>query len=67
MIRAYVANERLPVGQLYILRRGLTVKNWRFLGTGHTWGEDIILDNPELIDHSQAVASPTWRRTRSAA
>ena len=55
VIRAYVAHERLPVGQLYILRRGLVVKLWRFLGTGKVWGEDIILDVPELIDHSQAV------------
>lgn len=23
---------------------------------GNTWGEDIILDNQELVDHSQAVA-----------
>ena len=56
VIRAYMATERLPIGQLYILRRGLCVKMWRFLGGGHTWGEDIILDNAELVDHSQAVA-----------
>ena len=56
VLRAYVTNERLPVGQLYILRRGLVVKMWRFLGRGTTWGEDVILDSPELIDHSQAVA-----------
>ena len=56
VIRAYVATERLPIGQLYILRRGLCVKMWRFLGGGNTWGEDIIIDNAELIDHSQAVA-----------
>ena len=34
VIRNYVAKERLPVGQLYILRRGLCVKMWRFLGIG---------------------------------
>jgi len=56
MIRSFVGHERLPIGQLYILRRGLVVKMWRFLGTGKVWGEDMILDNPELIDHSQAVA-----------
>ena len=56
VIRAYVAHERLPIGQLYVLRRGLVVKLWRFLGTGKVWGEDMILDTPELIDHSQAVA-----------
>jgi len=56
VIRAYVAHERLPIGQLYVLRRGLVVKLWRFLGCGKVWGEDMILDSPELIDHSQAVA-----------
>ena len=29
---------------------------WRFLRSGKVWGEDIILDSIELIDHSQAVA-----------
>jgi len=29
---------------------------WRFLGSGKVWGEDMIIDNPELMDHSQAVA-----------
>ena len=29
---------------------------WRFLGTGKVWGEDIVLDSRELMDHSQAVA-----------
>lgn len=56
VIRSYVSHERLPIGQLYILSRGLVVKMWRFLGTGRVWGEDIILDSPELMDHSQAVA-----------
>ena len=55
-VRAYILNERLPVGQLYILRKGWAVKMWRFLNTGHAWGEDIIIDVPELIDHAQAVA-----------
>ena len=56
VIRAYVSHERLPIGQLYVLRRGLVVKLWRFLGCGKVWGEDMILDTPELMDHSQAVA-----------
>ena len=34
VIRAYVSHERLPVGYLYILKRGLVVKLWRFLGSG---------------------------------
>jgi len=56
VIRPYVQHERLPVGQLYILRTGMAVKMWRFLGSGQVWGEDMIIDNPELMDHSQAVA-----------
>jgi len=55
-IKAYAVHERLPIGQLYVLRRGLAVKLWRFLGAGKVWGEDMILDSPELIDHAQAVA-----------
>jgi hypothetical protein len=126
VIRSFINSERLPVGQLYVLRRGIVVKMWRFLSIGkvlttpnpnpnpdpdpdpdpdlavtmwrvlsigkvraadmhcpsrpisssihllpppisshltsshpipsQVWGEDIILDNAELIDHSQAVA-----------
>ena len=56
VIRSFVGHERLPVGQLYIVRRGLLVKMWRFLGSGKVWGEDMILDNMDLMDHSQAVA-----------
>jgi len=55
VIRSFVNSERLPIGQLYVLRRGLVVKMWRFLSIGKVWGEDVIVDNPELIDHSQAV------------
>eukprot|EP00966_Prymnesium_polylepis_P169132 3910941-Prymnesium_polylepis.1 len=29
---------------------------WRFLTSGKVWGEDMILDNADLIDHSQGVA-----------
>jgi len=56
VIRAFISHERLPIGQLYVLRRGLVVKMWRFLGRGKTWGEDMVLDSLELMDHSQAVA-----------
>lgn len=55
-VGAYVANERLPIGQMYILRKGMAVKMWRFLGINAVWGEDMLLDNPSLIDHAQAVA-----------
>ena len=56
VVRCFIAQERLPVGQLYILRRGFVVKMWRFLGPGKVWGEDMIMQNMHLVDHSQAVA-----------
>ena len=56
VVRCFIAQERLPVGQLYILRRGFVVKMWRFLGAGKVWGEDMIMQNMHLVDHSQAVA-----------
>ena len=31
---AYVFEERLPLGQMYVLRKGVVVKLWRFLGAG---------------------------------
>ena len=34
VIRSYVGHERLPIGQLYVLRCGVVVKMWRFLGSG---------------------------------
>ena len=56
VIKPYVTQERIPLGFLYILRRGMVVRMWRFLSAGKVWGEDMILDDPNLIDHSQAVA-----------
>jgi hypothetical protein len=55
-VRAYVAEERAPIGQLYVLRKGIAVKNWRFMRAGMVWGDDIIIDALHLMDHSQAVA-----------
>ena len=52
----YVQKERLPLGQLYIIARGIVVKNWRFFGVGKVWGEDMLIKNPELVDHAQGVA-----------
>jgi hypothetical protein len=52
----YIQSERLPLGQMYILHKGVVVKNWRFYCKGRVWGDDFILENRELIDHSQAVA-----------
>lgn len=59
-LRAFIAEERPALGQLYVLRRGMCVKNWRFLGGtgkgGEVWGDDMIIDSLALMDHSQAVA-----------
>jgi hypothetical protein len=55
-VSAYVASERPPLGQLYVLRKGMCIKNWRFLRSGRAWGDDMILGDRRLIDHSQAVA-----------
>lgn len=56
VVRAYVRHERCPIGYVCILKRGLVVKNWRFYSVGGVWGEDVIIDRHELLDHSQAVA-----------
>jgi len=55
-ICVYTQEERLPLGQLYILGRGIVVRNWRIFSMGRVWGEDIILDRKEFVDHAQAVA-----------
>ena len=53
---AFINGERMPIGQLYILRKGMVVRLWRFLGTNSVWGEDMLLDNLDLVCHAQAVA-----------
>ena len=56
-LSAYVGNERVPLGRLYILRCGMIVRMWRFLGAGRVWGEDFLLaPDFEMVDHAQAVA-----------
>ena len=55
-IQAYISNERMPIGQLYVLRKGMVVRLWRFLGPNSVWGEDMLLESISLICHAQAVA-----------
>jgi len=57
-LAAFIVDERMPIGQLYVLRRGMVVKLYRFLGKGRVWGEDALLPhvNFAIVDHSQAVA-----------
>ena len=44
------------MGSLYILRRGLCSRGWKFLGPGRVWGEDLILNYPQLIETTPTVA-----------
>lgn len=53
---AYVTQERVAGGLMCIVSRGLAIKRWRFMSAGKVWGEDIILDDPRLVDYSEAVA-----------
>ena len=53
---SFSSEERIPVGSLYILRKGLTSRGWKFLGPGRVWGEDLILNYPQLIDTTPTVA-----------
>ena len=56
MPSAHVGQERIAGGLLCIVNRGLAIKRWRFLSPGKAWGEDMILENPAMIDYSEAVA-----------
>ena len=55
-ISAYISNERMPIGQLYVLRKGMVVRLWRFLGPNSVWGEDMLIEELDLVCHAQAVA-----------
>ena len=57
---AFVREERVPLGPMYILRRGLCSRGWRFFGPGRVWGEDMIIDRPHLLDHRRV--SPRARQ-----
>merc|ERR1712166_931887 len=38
------------------LRKGLCSRGWNFLGPGRVWGEDLIINYPQLIDTTPTVA-----------
>ena len=40
---------------MYVMRRGMVVRLWRFLNRGKVFGEDMLIQNSELQDHAQAV------------
>lgn len=52
----YVATEQLRHGPLYIVKRGLAIRRMKFLSSGDVWGEDMILENPDLVDYSNVAA-----------
>ena len=56
MLNSFVSEERIPVGSLYILRKGLCSRGWNFLGPGRVFGEDLIVKYPQLIDTTPTVA-----------
>ena len=39
-LAAFVRGERLPLGRLYVVRKGMVVRMWRFMGAEKSWGED---------------------------
>ena len=47
------AIQRLRQGLLYIIKKGLVVKNWRFLGSGRVFGEDVRVPHGERIRTDQ--------------
>ena len=53
---SYVTQERVAGGLMCIVARGLAIKRYRFMSAGKVWGEDLILDDPRLVDYSEAVA-----------
>ena len=55
--RGYVKQEHIGHGPLHVLRRGLVMRRLRFLTAGRCWGEDMLLENADLIDYSQASSA----------
>ena len=55
-LTSFVSEERVPVGSLYILRKGLCSRGWSFMGPGRVWGEDLILKYPQLVDTTPTIA-----------
>ena len=39
-VEAFLQDERLPLGQLYVLRRGVVTRFWRFIGPRKVFGEE---------------------------
>ena len=55
---AYVREERVPIGSLYILQKGLVSRGFVFLGPGRVWGYDMLLQNQHrhLINRTASIA-----------
>ena len=52
----YAPREKIPVGQLNILVRGVAAKSGNILTPITTWGEDIIVTSPQLREKKAASA-----------
>lgn len=46
----------MPIGMMYVMRRGLAVRMWNFITNGKVWGEDALMPSLTFLDHAQAVA-----------
>ena len=59
-VRSYISHERMPIGQLYVLRKGLVVKMWRFLGSGKVRSSPLTLTrSPSSSPSPQPSPSPS--------
>ena len=61
-----VREERVPIGSLYILQKGLVSRGFAFLGPGRVWGYDMLLQNQHthlILTHDD---SEKWDPARYA-
>jgi len=66
-LHGFVPQERLMIGMMFIVRVGLVIQRWRLHCSGRVVGQDMIIDDPRLLDHSEAVSlsyAETFRLTR---
>ena len=54
--KVFAAGETCPVGNLYVINRGIALYGARVLTAGKVWGDDVILMNPDLRSPFKARA-----------
>jgi len=52
----FAPHEQPPVGNLYIVHRGLAIYNGKVLSQGKVWGEDMIITNEKFRTEATAWA-----------